>query len=229
MLELHSLPVDVIGKHESEVNEIMIVKASTGFLGTYSAYGIANQTDIILSAMTVAKGNFPTPSPTLPVIQTANDALKVSIMDAADGGRELIAIRRAKQTEVVSLMRQLAAYVTSTANGDMAMLISSGFPYQKPTRTRVGELPQPVTPKTQQGKVSGQMVATTSPIYGASSYNWRVALASAPNTYVRTGQTVGARNTFDGLTPGELYIVQVNAVGAAGTSDWSVAGQLRVI
>jgi hypothetical protein len=66
-------------------------------------------------------------------------------------------------------------------------------------------------------------------IYGASSYNWRVALASAPNTYVQNAQTIGGRVTFDGLTPGDLYNVDVNAVGAAGPSNWSVAGQLRVI
>ena len=134
-----------------------------------------------------------------------------------------------KYVLICSLMRQLASYVTSTCTGDMAKLLSSGFPHQMPTRERVGELPAPVTPKAKQGELSGQMVATTGPIYGASAYNWRVALASAPNTYVRTGQTIGARNTFDGLTPGELYNVQVNAVGAAGTSDWSGAGQLRVI
>ena len=70
---------------------------------------------------------------------------------------------------------------------------------------------------------------STTPIYGASSYNWRLALASAPTTYVQTAQKIGGRATFDGLTPGELYKVDCNAVGAAGPSNWSVAGQLRVI
>ena len=207
----------------------MIVKASIGFLSTETAALVTTQVDIILEAMGLKKSTFVTPVPPLADVRTANDALKVAINEAADGSREKNAIKRAKLTELVSLMRQLASYVTSTCNGDMAKLLSSGFPHQKPTRERVGELPAPVTPKAKQGELSGQMVATTAPIYGASAYNWRVALASAPNTYVRTGQTVGARNTFDGLTPGELYNVQVNAVGAAGPSDWSVAGQLRVI
>ena len=127
------------------------------------------------------------------------------------------------------LMRQLASYVTATANGDMAMLISSGFPNQKPMRERIGELPTPSTPLVRQGALTGQIGATVSPIYGASSYNWRVALASAPNTYVRTAQKVGGRSTFEGLIAGELYNVECNAVGAAGPSNWSVAGQLRVI
>lgn len=207
----------------------MVVKTSIGFLSRDTAQGIANQTDIVLAAMTVAKTNFPAPVPALSVVQTANDALKVAILDAADGGREKNAIKRAKQAEVTSLMRQLASYVTATANGDMAMLISSGFPNQKPMRERIGELPTPSTPLVRQGALTGQIGATVSPIYGASSYNWRVALASAPNTYVRTAQTVGGRSTFEGLIAGELYNVECNAVGAAGPSNWSVAGQLRVI
>ncbi len=46
---------------------------------------------------------------------------------------------------------------------------------------------------------------------------------------MQTAQTVGARTLFANLTPGELYQVQVNAVGAAGPSNWSTAGSLRVI
>jgi hypothetical protein len=207
----------------------MIVKASIGFVNTDTAQALANKTDIIYAAMTTARGTFVTPVPPLETIDSANSALKVAILNAADGGRELNAIKRAKQAEVVSLLRQLAAYVTSTANGDMAVLISSGFPIQKPTRSKIGQLPAPAVPKVLQGKESGQLNASTPPVYGASSYNWRLALTSSPNTYVQTAQTVGAKCEFKGLIPGELYNVQANAVGAAGPSDFSGTGQLRVI
>ena len=105
----------------------------------------------------------------------------MAIADAADGSREMRAILRVKLAELVSLMRQLAVYVTLTANGDMAVLISSGFPPQKATRQPVGQLPQPSTPSVRQTNVSGEIAASTSKIYGASAYNWRVALASAPD------------------------------------------------
>ncbi len=207
----------------------MIVKALYGWLNRYTAPDIVSLTKTIIAAMTAAKTTFATPVPALSVVETANAALEVAIADAADGSREMRATLRAKLAELVSLMRQLAAYVTSTANGDMAVLISSGFPPQKATRQPVGQLPQPSTPIVRQSNLSGKILVSTSPIYGASSYNWRVALASEPNTYVQTAQTAGGRATFDGLTPGELYNVEVNAVGAAGPSNWSVAGQLRVI
>src|SRR3982751_4805950 len=135
----------------------MVVKASIGFLTRDAAPKIATQVDIILDAMDTAKVNYPSPSPDLTTIGTSNAALWVAINEAADGSREKRAIKMAKLAETVSLVRQLSAYVTSTANGDMAKLISSGFPIQKPTRGKVGDLPTPATPKVAQSKLSGQM------------------------------------------------------------------------
>jgi hypothetical protein len=52
-------------------------------------------------------------------------------------------------------------------------------------------------------------------------YNWRVALASAPDVYLQQTQTTAADDLFSGLTPGQIYLVDVNVVGTAGPSDWS--------
>ena len=80
-----------------------------------------------------------------------------------------------------------------------------------------------------QGAVTGSITVAAPPVYGASSYNWSVALDSAPEVDVQTAQTTGARATFSGLTPGKVYLVSLNAVGAAGVSDWSDSGSLMVI
>ena len=77
-----------------------------------------------------------------------------------------------------------------------------------------------------QGAVTGSITVAAPPVYGASSYNWSVALDSAPEVEV---QTTGARTAFNGLTPGKVYLVLLNAVGAAGVSDWSDSGSLMVI
>ena len=42
-------------------------------------------------------------------------------------------------------------------------------------------------------------------------------------------QTTAASNVFTGLTPGQIYAVDVNVVGSAGPSDWSDAAQLMVV
>jgi len=52
--------------------------------------------------------------------------------------------------------------------------------------------------------------------------NWKQAvLTSAPLVGVQTAQITGARHEFTELTPGQTYLVQLNALGAAGASDWS--------
>lgn len=206
----------------------MVVKAAIGFLNSDTDAQLIVD---VQSAVTGLTGNasFPTPTPTLTAITTALTAFQVALADAANGGRELTSIKNAKRAELVSLMRQLASYVTVTANGDMTKLLSSGFVYQKPNRSTIGQLPAPSAPTLKQGGTTGQLQASVPPLYGASSYNWSVALASAPDKSVQTAQTSGGRVTFDGLTPGEDYSVSANAVGAAGTSDWSDASTLIVI
>ena len=154
-------------------------------------------------------------------VTTALTAFTDAVAAAVNGGKVETAAKKARRAELVSFMRQLAAYVTLTSDGDLEKLLSSGFPYQKPERSRVGILPAPAAPTLRFGRKSGQLDATASPIYGAGSYNWRIALASAPTTFVQTAQTAGGRYSFQGLTPGQAYNVEVNAVGAVGPGDWS--------
>jgi hypothetical protein len=206
----------------------MVIKPAINFLTADSDPQLASDGQTIVTALT-DNLSYPNPSPTLPVVQAGVDAFNVAIANAAKGGTELTAIKNAKRAELVSLLRQLASYVTVACGGNMATLLSSGYPIQKPTRTPMGLLPAPVTPVVAQGTASGSMDASTTPLTGAYTYNWRLALASAPATDVQTAQTTAASTEFDGLTPGQTYIVQVNAVGSAGTSDWSTAGQLMVV
>jgi hypothetical protein len=58
-------------------------------------------------------------------------------------------------------------------------------------------------------------------VFGASVYNWRLTATANPGVVLQSAQTTGGRTTFNGLTPGVVYVAQVNAVGAAGPSDWS--------
>jgi hypothetical protein len=71
-----------------------------------------------------------------------------------------------------------------------------------------------------QGPATGTLKASTAAVYGAALYTSRLAKASAPTVYLGTQQGTSIRFMFSDLTPGELYNVDINAIGAAvrGTS-----------
>lgn len=206
----------------------MNVKPAIGF---FTKAGEAPFTDKVATILEWMKLNpdYASPSPTLAVVQTAFNAYTLATAEAAQGGVGHTEARNARRAELVALLRQLSNYVSATANGNLETLISSGFPIQKTSRTPIGILPAPSAPSASRGPVTGSMRALTPPVNGASTYNWRLALASAPTVYLETPQTTTAHFTFNDLTAGQLYSVAANAVGAAGTSDWSGDGTIMVV
>ena len=205
----------------------MVVKPSISFLTADSDSVLVTDVTTIVTSMT-GNDNYTTPSPALTLITTANNAFASAIADAADGGKQATSAKYAKRAELVALMRQLGNYVQGACGGDMTKLLSSGFPVQKPDRSPASIPVTPIAPKVSQG-LTGQAYSATKPVDFTYIYNWRVALASKPDDFVQHGQSTAARTTFEGLTPGQAYIFQCNAVGTAGTSDWSNAGTLMVI
>ena len=80
-----------------------------------------------------------------------------------------------------------------------------------------------------QGKNDGEIKAQITRQNGIISVNWRIALASAPTTYLTTVSTSAARYLFTGLTAGQIYLVQANVVGSAGTTSWGPTSALMAL
>lgn len=148
---------------------------------------------------------------------------------AVDGSKADRNKRDVLRDTLNSDLRPLLNKINAIANGDDGVLIASGFPMRSTNRTPIGPLGAPATPVCKQGKISGVLLAATKQVYGASLYTAQLALASKPDVIIETQQQTGVRFEFDGLTAGELYNVQMNAIGAAGASDWSDVGTLRVV
>lgn len=206
----------------------MIVKPAIGFVNADSDAQLVTDAETIVTSMT-DNPSYLTPSPALAGITTAVNDFSTAIANAANGGKDLTAIKNAKRTALGALLRELASYVSVACKGNLADLLSSGFPHQKANRTPAGVLPAPATPVLSLGARTRELVASTPPVPNGYTYNWRVALASAPTQYVQRIQTTAASDIFDGLTPGQIYLVDVNVVGSAGSSDWSDTAQLMVV
>jgi hypothetical protein len=206
----------------------MIVKPSVSFLTSDSDPNVVGKVGVVITCMT--DNQFYTdPAPTLAVITTAWKAFSDACTASAGGGVTLTADKNEKRTALAVLVRNLAGYVQANCKGSLSILLSSGFPNQKTERQPIGPLSAPDYVTLSLGAHSGELDANTSPVYGASIYNWKLMAADAPTVVVQTAQSTGASWTFPGLIPGKAYIATVNAVGTAGPSDWTQSAPQIVV
>jgi hypothetical protein len=198
----------------------MIVKPSISFLTNDSDPQLVTDTETIVNSI-MGNAGLPSPKPTMLEITAAKDEMVTAMADAAGGGVVLTAIKNAKRAVLVGLLRQLASYLQVACNDDLPLLLSSGYPIQKPQRNPIGVLPAPTISTVSFGARTGELDAVAAPVFGAAIYNWRITAAAAPGVVVQSSQTTAASNTFTGLTPGVVYNIEANVVGSAGPSNWS--------
>ena len=206
----------------------MIRSIVFGWLTKDSEDLFSAKVDAGLKAMT-GNPNFPTLVDAVTACQKAYAVYLIAKANASQGGTDLISIRNTDRATLVELLRALISNINAIANGNVDMLLSSDFPLRRDNRTPIGPLPAPKAPVLTQGPITGTLKASTAAVYGAALYTARLAKASAPTVFVDTQQQTGTRFMFAELTPGELYNVDINAIGAAGPSDFSDVGTLRVI
>jgi hypothetical protein len=206
----------------------MITKPSISFLNDDSDAELLARVTAITTALD-GNTHYPTPAPTLAVVNAATEAFATAVAEATGGGTALTAAKNEKRAALVALVRELASYIQVACKGDLAVLLTSGFPHQKPAKQPIGELPPPANLQVKLGARSGQLATKVDPVPGASIYNWRLWAPTSPDNPVQTRQTTAARNTFTGLTPGVIYSVEVNAFGAAGPSNWAGPAKQMVV
>ena len=174
-----------------------------------------------LAVKTAMTGNtaFPTPPVTLANLETARAGFEGKIAAAASGGPPDTAAKNDSRAALLGMLRQIAAYVQINCGNDMAKLLSSGFEAMSTNRAQ-SPLEQPNSLVLDNG-TSGQLVASVKPVKNTSLYEGRIKGPTGDwLTSVFTGDSQHIE--FNGLTPGQSYIVQVRALGGStGQSDWS--------
>ncbi len=178
-------------------------------------------------AMMTGNASFSDPTPTLAVMIAAVNDLELKAQDALNGGKLELVARRAAETTTLSLARQLGNYVESISNGDLEVLLSSGFePVRAPSPSVVPGTPtDPVLSHT---GVSGELFFR----FGgeANVRNFSIQYAEAPTgPWTDHGLSSSSRVLLEHLTPGKTYWARACANGAAGTSDWCTPASLMAI
>jgi len=166
---------------------------------------------------------FPTPSPSLAVIQAALESY-MSLVTAASGGeRSLIQARNDQRVVLTALLIDLSAYVAYTVRNSPTakqQAESTGFVVAK-KGGHVGELEIPGDLESAVSKEPGAVSLKWKSVYGASSYVIEMVQGTATPTSVWEEVVTITKTKYKttGLNPGQFYSFRVRAVGAAGYSE----------
>lgn len=161
---------------------------------------------------------FPTPSPTLAVVEADLDALETD--EALAHGRALgaVAARDLKRKAVEDDLHSLKAYVQGIANQNplQAQLIiaSAGMSLKQFTPHQRPDL------EAMKGPHPGEVVVRAKAVARAAAYEWQYS-ADGGVTWVATAITTVANVSILGLTVHQTYSFRFRTTVKQTTSDWS--------
>ncbi len=149
----------------------------------------------------------------------ALDTFDKAMAAAMDGGTALTAAKNAAREALTAILRKLAAYVQIVADGDMALLLSSGFSAVTPGRTQVKLAVPTILSVDNEGTTKFNVRLQS--VSNARSYEVR-AINGATTPAASVIATQARRIILGNLTPGTTYTLQARAIGGSeGSSEWS--------
>lgn len=179
----------------------------------------------VLQAMTDNE-YFVDPSPTLEVLEEYSDAYIEKLSIARRRGSPYdTAVKNELRKELEKVLSELAFYVNKIADGNIAVLLSSGFELSKYRSSMLS--PKKIEfVKLEDGRNEGQLVLNFERQRGARLYEYRVAdekdeigeIQWTEKVYVTT---TSQKNLIQPVVPGKTYYLSVRAINARGTGDWS--------
>jgi hypothetical protein len=159
--------------------------------------------------------NFPNPPEALAKLKKLSPEYDDSVVNAKGREKEMVAIKKAKKAEAITLLTEVASYVTLVCNGDEALLLNSGFDISGQT----GE--QQSMPAIQKLIVElgppGEVTIRVKRIRGARAYmhQYTTEPPSSESVWTSEGST-NAYITFRGLKSYTKYWFRIVALGPNG-------------
>lgn len=174
--------------------------------------------------------NFPTPTPELDDIKTLLDDFSAKLAAARKrGSPEDTAIKDESMLPLVSALQKLGYYVNGVADGQLSILLSSGFPTNAlSTPALVPDMVLNV--RASDTNQSGQLRLDFQPQKKVRLYEYCFRKVSTPEEpWSDRLITSSSRNTVIApLEIGQYYEVRVRAVNGKGAGDWSNTARLLV-
>ncbi|HET7624871.1 MAG TPA: fibronectin type III domain-containing protein [Verrucomicrobiae bacterium] len=179
--------------------------------------GLDEFTGTVITGLT-GNAAFPNPAVSIADLTAAKEAYENALNAMAQGGKQATAIKNDARKKLLALLRQEANYVQLAGNNDLPTLLSSGFQVNS-TNTAQSPLATPKILALENG-MSTQLIARVQAVDNARSYEAQVKNGGGWQPAGVFTQT--RRMVLSGMTPGQVYSVQVRAIGGStGYSDWS--------
>lgn len=174
----------------------------------------------VIAGLTAQATGFPKPPVDVATLTTLKTTFENAIAATAQGGTSATAAKNTAREALVDGLRKDAMYVEITANNDLAMLLSTGYPTASTNRA------QSMLDKVQivgiENLQTGVLKVRVKTDPAVKSFAGRIK----PSASGEFGPTLSFQNSkkilFEGLTAGITYTLQLCAIGGStGQSDWS--------
>jgi hypothetical protein len=159
---------------------------------------------------------FPAPVPALQTVQGAIDRLANAETAGLSGTRGLKEPRNAARAALINLLTRLKAYVQGVAdeNPEHGPSIVESAAMSVATRTLS---PKPAL-SVFRGRTSGSVQLVAKAVAKVAGYEWQRRRGG--ETWTSLPQTMQAKTTAAGLSPGTTYSFRMRAVTRTGVGDW---------
>ncbi|RKO71476.1 hypothetical protein D7322_12015 [Sphingobacterium puteale] len=164
---------------------------------------------------------FPTPVPSLTVLESALAAFRNSATEAAYRDTRAIMVRKQKREELVYVLKELGKYVDTIAGNDDTIVLAAGFNIKKTSSSYAGLVRKAQRPVAEPSHVgSGRITLKTDAWPGARMYQYQYRHKGSELEW--TSQ-LSSKSTciIEGLETFREYEFRVTYIGIDPTPNYS--------
>lgn len=201
-------------------------RISVGF-SKFSDANLLTKAQLILSKMT-GNAYLDKPEPTLPVLEAALTAYSTALTNALKLGIDNVAEKNKARKALEAVLVALGLWVSFAANGNITIMLSSGFDVTK--EPEPVHLPYPGNVTLSNGLTSGTLESKVKRLYGSTGFIHQLS-STLPdeNTVWTSVSTSRSRYMHSSLKPGQQYWARVGVTGGNGQMLYSTVANAYVL
>lgn len=164
--------------------------------------------------------DFQNPPPALAELKKELPEFRTARVNAQGGDKKLVSIKNDKKAIVLTLLLELAEYVTVTAKGDRTLILSSGF--DATSESSNSSLPPSIEKLEVELSQAGEATIRAKKITGAKAFVHQYTTEPPGTNTVWVGEgSSHSSHTFEGLSSDKRYWFRVVVIGVGKQKGYS--------